>query len=413
MELLIRAGRDDHLVVADLCAPATTGLRLAQPVPFSAVVTDAPVAAARPQLRERVEAAAVPYIVDPATFLLQDEQAPDQPWARLPFAVPRKLQPGDLSSEHHQDELIDRVITFQREQGATILVPPYLYLPKLDDGWLAVQLSLLQRTARYLERENIDLQVAAILAASLHKFGPRAAWAAGLDQFIARTRDLKVRFVGVSFSWSSQGKDSYASLATLLTATRHAAASCHTIAWRQGLYGAALVAGGADGYETGPGHSERGMYPSLMSSRRPTPPSEDDNAASPRSAAFVYLPAFGRSIGRTAAQLLLNDMPTRASLVCSDEECCPSGASSMVDKWRQHAIRSRAAQLQTFSQMPAQTSWRLNKVARDAERATTLARAANEVLQRSGSNLRLPDQSYRHLAEVADAVRVAGSSDVA
>src|SRR5258708_5933597 len=127
MELLIRAGRDDHFVVAALCAPATTGLRLARPVPFSAVVTDAPVAVARPQLREKVEAAAVPYIVDPATFLLQDEQAPDQPWARLPFAVPGKLQPGDLSSGHKQDELIDRVITFQREQGATILVPPYLY----------------------------------------------------------------------------------------------------------------------------------------------------------------------------------------------------------------------------------------------------------------------------------------------
>jgi hypothetical protein len=413
MELMIRAGRDDHLVVADLCAPATTGLRLSRPVPFSAVVTDATVAAERPQLREKVEAAAVPYIVDPATFLLQDEQAADQSWARLPFAVPERLRPEDLGDGRQQDELIDRVLTFQREQGATILIPPYLYLPKPDDGWLAVQLGLLRQTARYLERENIELPIAAIFAASLHQFGPRAAWATGLDQFISRALDLKLRFLGVSFSWSVQGRDSYASLATLLTATRHAATSCRTIAWRQGLYGPALVAAGADGYETGPGHSERGMYPSLMSSRRPTPDSPDVTLTSPRGAAFVYLQAFGRSIRRGDARLLLDDLPTRASLVCEDETCCPNGASSMVEKWRQHAIRSRASQLAAFERMPNQTSWRLNKVARDAEHAATLARTANEVLQRCGSKLTLPDQSYRHLAEVADAIRAEASSDVA
>lgn len=108
MELLIPAGRDDHLVVADLCSPATTGLRSARQLPFKAVVADAPVAATRPQLRETVEAAAVPYLIDPMTFLLQDEQATDQAWARLPFAVAERMHPEDLAEGGHQDELIDR-----------------------------------------------------------------------------------------------------------------------------------------------------------------------------------------------------------------------------------------------------------------------------------------------------------------
>lgn len=414
MELLIRAGRDDHLVIADLCAPATTGLRSARPVPFNAVVADAPVAATRPQVRETVEAAGMPYLIDPMTFLLQDEQAPDQAWARLPFAVAERMHPQDIADGGHQDELIDRVLTFQREQGATVLIPPYVYLAKRSDGWLRIQLSLLQRTLRYLERENIDLPIAPILAASLHQFGPRATWAAGLDQFLARTRDMPVRFVGMSLSWSGQGKDSYDTLATLLSATRHAALAGRTVSWRQGLYGAATVAAGADGYETGPGHSERGMYPALMSSRRPVPPSNaEDVEPGARGNAFVYLPALGRSIRRSDARLLLDDMPSRAALVCADNTCCPSGATSMIGRWRQHAIRSRASQLQELRRMPRQASWRLNHIARNAERAATIARNATEVLQRAGSSVTIPEQSYRHLAEVADAVRAEADSDVA
>lgn len=413
MDLLIRAGRDDHLVIADMCAPAITGIRLAQPVPFTAVVADAPVAAARPQLREKVEAAATPYLIDPMTFLLADAQAPDQSWARLPFAVPERMSPNDLADGDHQDELIDRVLTFQRQEGATVLIPPYLYLSKRSDGWLPVQLSLLQRTARYLERENIDLPVAPIFAGALHQFGPQSAWAGGLDLFLERTGGMNVRFVGLSLSWASQGNDSYATLATLLTATRHVARSAHTVSWRQGLYGAATVAAGADGYETGPGHSERGMYPTLMRGRRPSRPRNPDAASSPRGSAFVYLHPLGRSIRRSDAQLLLDDTPSRAALVCQDENCCPSGASSMITRWREHAIRSRAAQLTTLRQMPNQPTWRLNKIARDAERASTLARNANDLLERAGSAVRLPERSFSNLAAVADAVRAESESNVA
>ncbi len=414
MELLIRAGRDDHLVVADLCAPATTGLRLAPRVPFHAIVTDAPVAAARPQLREKVEAAAVPFLIDPMTFLLQDDQPPEQAWARLPFAVPEKLLPRDLADGGYQDELIERVLTFQRQQGATVLIPPYLYLAKRSDGSLPVQLDLLRRTARYLERESIDLPVAPIFAASLHQFGPRATWADGLDQFLARMGEMNVRFVGLSLSWSGQGNDSYDTLATLLTATRHTARIARTVSWRQGLYGAATVAAGADGYETGPGHGERGMYPAMMRSRRPTPTHDvADDESSPRGNAFVYLPALGRSIRRSDARMLFDDWPSRATLLCPDDTCCPSGATSMVERWRQHAIRSRASQLEALTRMPNHPSWRLNQIAREAERAATVARNANEVLQRSGSSVTIPEQSYRHLAEVADAVRAEANSDVA
>ncbi|MDQ1746703.1 MAG: hypothetical protein QOD07_966 [Frankiaceae bacterium] len=412
MDLIIRAGRDDHRVIAELSAPATTGLRLARAVPFTAIVADAPVAAARPELRETAESAALPFLVDPMTFLLADVQPPAHAWARLPFAGAEALRPADLAHGDVQDELVERVIMFQREQGATLLIPPYVYMGKRDDGWLPVQLSLLRRTARYLERENVDLPVAAIFAASLRQFGPQAQWREGLDAFIARSQELNTRFVGLSLSWSEQGKDSYDTLAMLLTVTRHAAGRAPVIAWRQGLYGAALTAAGAQGYETGPGHSERGMYPTLMSDRRPRPPRPDDDGPNGFGVANVYLGPLGRSLRRADARVLLEDMPMRARLLCQDDACCPDGAGSMVTDWRQHATRARASQLADLARMP-QSSWRLNQIARDAERAALIARDASEVLHRGGRDVTVPHASFEHLAAVADAVRAEAGSDVA
>jgi len=413
MDLLIRAGRNDHRVIADLSAPATTGLRLARRVPFSAIVADAPVAADRPELRETAESAALPFLVDPMTFLLADVQSEEHPWARLPFAGPEALRPADLSHGDVQDELVERVITFQREHGATWLIPPYVYLGKRDDGWLPIQLGLLRRTARYLEREDIDLPVAPIFAASLRQFGPQAQWREGLDAFLARAGELNTRFVGLSLSWSDQGKDSYDTLAMLLTVTRHAAAQTRVIAWRQGLYGAALTAAGADGYETGPGHSERGMYPTLMADRRPRlPRPQDDDEPTGFGVANVYLGPLGRSLRRADARVLLDDLPMRARLLCGDDACCPDGATSMVADWRQHAARGRAAQLADLARMP-KPSWRLNQIARDAERAALVARDATELLRRNGRDVTVPHASFEHLAAVADAVRADAGEDVA
>ena len=44
MDLLIRAGRGDHLLVKDLCAPAASGLWPLRELPLTGVVADAQVA---------------------------------------------------------------------------------------------------------------------------------------------------------------------------------------------------------------------------------------------------------------------------------------------------------------------------------------------------------------------------------
>jgi len=403
MDLLIRAGRNDHKLLAQLCAPAAAGLWAARPVPMTGVVVDAHVAAERSLLRETADAAGLPFLVDPTTTLLTDEQVPGKGWAALPFATPTKLQPSDLSTERAQLDLIDRCLAFQRSQGATILIPPYLYVDRRNSAWLDVNQALLEQTGRYLRREGIDLPVAPVFAASLHQFGPKAHWAAGLDRFLSATEDLNTRFVALSLSWSSPRKANYDAVALLAASTHHAADSRRLVSWRQGLYGAALTGTGAAGYETGPGHAEAVHYPELAAGRRP--PKKSVKKKTGGAEHNVFLAAFSRSVDIDVARPLLEHHLLRGRLVCPDPGCCHDGATSMIESWREHAVRARHRHLVEIERMPTSPGWRLNKTARDAEEAAIQARAANEVLTQRRITWQFPEETFRHLARVADDLR--------
>jgi hypothetical protein len=288
MDLLIRAARNDHGMIEKLCAPASAGLWATRRLRLSGLVADATVTAERAQLRKVATAAGIPYLIDPVTPLLQDDQAPDHAWARLPFATAERHTAAELNHPDLQDELIERTLDYQREHGATVLIPPYLYSPKRGDAWFEVNLQMLKRSARYLEREGIGLPVAPVFAVSLLEYGPRSAWAEGIDRYLAVAATMNLRYVALSWSASAPGKEGYAKLAHLLTATRHAAVAQPVIGWRQGLYGLALAAAGAAGYETGAGQTERCHYPAFTAARRPQPPRPENDETGPRGNAYVY-----------------------------------------------------------------------------------------------------------------------------
>jgi len=415
MELLIRAADADTRVIGDLCAPASAGLLSAPRLPLTGVVVDAPVAVHRPVFARTAHAAAVPYLVDPLTPLLTDEQAPDHPWARLPFATGQKVTPGELAHPGLQDDLVESVIAFQRDRGATWLIPPYLYAARLDDPAAELNLQLLTRTARYLDRERISLPVVLVFAASLMAFGPQATWAGGLDRFIEAAEALThLRYVALSWSTSSPGNESYQKLAHLLTATEHAATLAHVLSWRQGLYGLPLVACGAVGYETGAGRLERAHYPDLMATRRPKVASADDDEDDFRSTKFVYLSPLGRSVPKAVALELFKEPALEASLVClHPETCCADGSSSMTSDWRDHAIRERSRELRKMEGIPASRGWRLNNAASLAGRAHTVARDANRVLSATKLPNRLPEKTFGNLAQVLGTMLDRGQSRVA
>lgn len=176
------------------------------------------------------------------------------------------------------------------------------------------------------------------------------------------------------------------------------------MAWRQGQYGAAAAAVGAVGYQAGPGIDERCDLPAYSRTRRPK-----DEKGEFRTQRRIYIREFGRSVSSKVADALLAHGYLRGALICNEPAtCCPDGASSMVSNWRQHALRTRARELDELRAMP-NPAWRLNHIARQAERAAINARSANQVLDEVGISERIPEESFRALTEVTDALRAATS----
>ena len=405
MDLFVRAGRFDNLVIDELLAPATAGVPFGgRRVPMRGLVIDSPTAVAQPALRQAAEAAGLPLIVDPLTHLFQDQQEPNKGWAALDFADASAREADHFFEDSVLAALVQKSVAFQLDHGASILVPPYFYAKSPTDPWFQVQMAANRTTAEYLRAEGINLQVAPIFAGSLKGFGAQRYWAAGVDEFLRSVAKLNVRYVPVALS-SSRAKsgDTEYRLAAYLATVRHVGTAAPVIAWRQGQYGLAAVAAGAVGYQTGPGVDERCDFAQFSRARRPKPPPEKGKG--PKMSRHIYLSRFGRSVSERVAQTLISNGYLRGALTCADPACCPNGASSMTTDWRQHAVRSRARELDELKQMP-DAGWRLNHVARLAERAADVARSANEVLAKSDIKDRVPEASFRALTIVADAIRV-------
>jgi len=197
-----------------------------------------------------------------------------------------------------------------------------------------------------------------------------------------------------------------ATLLHILNATAHASSTTRVISWRQGLYGLASVAAGADGYETGICIGESYHYPNhqIRHAAATNRPKADRGRSG--AGAYVYLETMNRSIARTVASALLADDFLQGQLICSDPVyCCPDGAESMMRDWRGHAIRARARQLKAMADMPGTIKWRLKMIADDATRAQVASAAANELLAEQSIARRLPVDTFTALHHAAEVMR--------
>jgi hypothetical protein len=165
------------------------------------------------------------------------------------------------------------------------------------------------------------------------------------------------------------------------------------VAWRQGIYGPALVAAGLAGCETGIGTGEQTNIVRQQANRR-----AKDKTKRTGGGPGTYLDQFGRSIPKPAAELLLGSNEMRPKLMCDDEGCCPT-VGATLDNGRPHAVRSRARQLAELAEQPHRR-WRLHSVARHAEAAATLAKQANRVLESASIKHKIGTKNLEALAQV-------------
>lgn len=407
-ELLIRPALNDHEVVSNLLAPGGTGIMVGRQRPLvSRLVVDAPIAARRPQFAEAAAGAGIPFLVDPLTPLLHGALRDEDPWSKLPFGRPGEVAPAEFSARTERERYVAEVLEFELSHGATAVIPPYPYVSAADDPWFLVALDWIRLTRIEMERNGVALPLVAVVCAQLMKMGAEKTWNIGLDRFASAVRDAGAHAVGLCLSPAGDGKDSYHKLWRLFLAMSRlkTVSGLPVIAWRQGIYGPALVAAGLDGYETGIGISEQSNIRSNIAARRPPKPGQKPGRGG---AAGVFVEPLGRSLNPRVARRLLENQSMRAKVMCTDERCCPQGVLSTLEHPREHAVRSRGRGLATLAALPARP-WRLNHVAMNAQAAVTLAQQANRLLANAGESLRIQTTSLEALGRVTEELRRADS----
>lgn len=407
-ELLIRPALNDHAAVADLLAPGGTAVMIGKHRPvISRLVVEAPIAARRPQFAEAAAGAGIPFLVDPLTPLLQGQTRDDDPWATLPFGRAGNVEAAHFASSVEQERFVDNVIRFEVEHGATAVIPPYPYVSGPDDPWFPLALSFIRLTRRRLDAVGVALPIVAIFCGQLMKFGADRAWGGGLDRFAGVAADAGANALALCLSPAGSGKDSYHKVWRLFNAMEHvkALAGLSVFAWRQGVFGPALVAAGLDGYDTGIGLSEQSNVRSNIAARRPPKPGEKPGRGG---TAGIYFEPLGRSLNPRVAKRLLDDAAMKAKLMCTDERCCPNGVTSTLAHSREHAVRSRARELAILAALPAR-SWRLNHIVTKTEAAVTLANQANQLLAEGNETLRIHTKGLEALSRVSEELRKADS----
>jgi hypothetical protein len=309
------------------------------------------------------------------------------------------MDPSDFDAATARDDLVAKTVDFEVEAGATAVIPPYLYASDPEDPWFELNLDFIARAASYMADTGVRLPIFAVMCGQLQAFAVEKVWSAGLDEFLQSALRVESVAVGLCLSPAGSGKDGYNKVSRLFSAAQRAmTAGVPTIAWRQGIYGPALVAAGLAGYETGIGINEQSNIAASISSRRPTPNGQRRHGGA---VPGVFLEPLGRSVPAPVARALLGDLRMRAKVMCDDEACCPLGPASTLDNSREHAIRSRARTLQQFDDMP-QRAWRLHHVARDARGTATLIGQANRTLHELGIQRSLSATGANSLAAVAE-----------
>jgi hypothetical protein len=398
-ELLIRASMNDHLVLADLLAPS--GPHVGRPI--SRVVVNAPDAARNERLVEVAAATGTPLLIDPLTILLQTDIDPTDAWvSKLSYGRADAVPAADLTNRFILDALVAEVVEFQVQHGATSIIPPYFYADDPESPAFEATLQAIGRTARRMRTDGVALPLLPILCVQLRSFAHRSGWQTAIDRFAMTAAEAGPQAIGLCLSPVGSGAESYAKVLDMIVAARHLRATgIPVIAWRQGVYGPALVAAGMDGYECGMGIGEQTNIPSFVGSRKPKSEPSSSNFA----AHGTYIDVLGRSFAPAIARLLFDDRRLLGRLLCDSMRCCPHGSESMLARaGRPHAVRARARALAELDDIP-NPAWKLHHIAKRAASAQVVGQKANEVLGAARVPNRVKLQGYEALERAADFLR--------
>ncbi len=381
-ELVLRAGHNDHLAIGELLTdPSALSPRLSRYV--RRVVVDATAIVNEPEFARAAYAAGTQLLVDPQTMFLTAPQHPEDNRAKLSFASAAKLDPRDLLVQVARARLIEEVVEFQLDHGATGVIPPYLHLTDFAGCAARVQRLLIQETAEHLVALGLAYPIFPLISVDQRAVSlDPAHWPDDLGRLLRVAHKYANGPIGLALSMTSKPNQTNLHVATRIW--RRAARLGPFIAWHAGETGLLAVAMGAAGYEVGMCGSERYNARGQQRTRANLP------VSGPRYQG-AYIDSIGKSLERRVVETL-SKVPGahQGDLNCLDPACCPKGFASMLNHGRrQHAVRSRLRELETLSSIGARR-WMLRHLAVRAQEAVGSSRriraAANNTGQRIGAN---------------------------
>lgn len=107
------------------------------------------------------------FVIDPVTHrLVYKDAQKTKSFAALPY--PKNIDIEEIYSNAtlRIDSLVKPVIDYQIQNGADIIIPPYLFAETTDDSRFTLNLTLLADTINYLSDNEIDLPVFAMITAA-------------------------------------------------------------------------------------------------------------------------------------------------------------------------------------------------------------------------------------------------------
>ncbi len=406
-ELLIRASVQDQAALCDtIYAGSSPGVA---PL-VDRVVIDAENAGRLEQLRQVVQEAGVPLLIDPNTFYWQSDTDAEFSWNQLPYGRAQQIEVARLE-EAQIDRLARLTVDFQLSNGASAILAPYLFSENPRDPAFEKSLGLLRATSKYMHQIGIaaTMQMIPLLCGQITGLGNESDRETVMRLFGQMSGELGARTVATVLGPCGDGKESAVKLDRLfrLHLDLKSLPTVRTVlALRQGLYGESLVSAGIDGYETGAAGNEQNQLRRMIRDRGPR--EEDDDSRSGWSVRRVYLDAVQKSLNPKLVMPLLEDRSVGARYVCRDPNCCGHGAKSMRTGRVSHAIRARSRRLAELAQMP-QPAWRLRdaelRAARSAKDAETITKYFEKLQVGAARVERVQAKGYQSLEQVCRRLR--------
>ncbi|GAB3774414.1 hypothetical protein FB382_003744 [Nocardioides ginsengisegetis] len=408
-ELVLRAGHNDHVVLNELLTdPAALPPRHSRYI--RRVVVDATAVVHEDGFTRAAYAAGTQLLIDPQTMFLTSRQDPTDNWADLPYATSAPVDPRALLDADARAELIESVVEFQLDHGATGIMPPYLHLTDFAGSAAQVQRLLYKETASHLTSLGLMFALFPVISVDQRAVSlDPAAWQLGLGRVLRAAHRIATGPVGLGLSMTTGPNVTNLHAATRIW--RRAASVGPFLAWHAGESGLLAVTMGADGYEVGMCSGERYDVRGKQSSRA--------QASSPGPRYIgAYVDSIGRSLGLSSVRSLAEVAGVhQGELGCLDSNCCPRGFDSMLGPGRrQHAVRSRLRDLEALDAIGTRT-WRLRHLSDRARDSVVSARrirvAANNTGVSIGANPAELEAMYTVTQNLMATARVSGGGGVA